>query len=111
MKYICLIYADEALQAQQGEELWKAYAAFGDEVSAAGKFVAGDPLEASSTATVVRVRDGQTLTTDGPYAETKEQIGGYYIFECDDLDDAVEWASKIPSAKTGGVEVRPLAKM
>ena len=111
MKYICLIYADEQVQAEQGEALFHEYNAFTESVIQAGKLVAGDPLESSGTATVVRVRDGATLTTDGPFAETKEQIGGYYILDCEDLDDAVEWAAKIPSAKTGGVEVRPLLKM
>ncbi|MGH9279039.1 MAG: YciI family protein, partial [Acidimicrobiales bacterium] len=89
MKYMCLIYADEHAQPQgaDAEALYKAYFAFSEEVVAAGKFVAGDALEPVSTATTVRVRDGQTLTTDGPFAETKEQLGGFYILDCADLDE------------------------
>ena len=111
MKYICLIYADEQAQAEQGEALFHAYNAFYEDVTGAGKFVAGDPLEGSATSTMVQVRNGETLATDGPFAETKEQIVGYYIFDCEDLDEAVEWAAKIPSATTGGIEVRPIMKM
>ena len=111
MKYICLIYGNEGIDEAEAAAMWQEYGAYQEAVVGAGKFVAGDPLEASSTATLVRVREGSTLTTDGPYAETKEQIGGYYILDCDDLDDAIEWASKIPSAKSGAIEVRPLMKM
>jgi hypothetical protein len=73
-----------------------------------GLFVGGDPLEDPSTATTVRVRDGKTLTTDGPFAETKEVLGGYYVLECENLDQALEYAAKIPSAEFGSIEVRPL---
>ena len=115
MKYICLIYGDEAAAQdagpEAGEAMFREYMAYNQELVAAGKFVAGDPLESSSTATLVRVRDGATLATDGPYAETKEQIGGYYVLDCDDLDDAIAWAAKIPSSRFGAIEVRPLMKM
>lgn len=113
MKYICLIYADESVERQgpETEQLMKDYWAFTEEVRAAGKMVAGDALESATTATTVRVRDGQTLTTDGPFAETKEQLGGYYILDCADLDEALAWAAKIPSARLGSVEVRPIADM
>jgi hypothetical protein len=71
-------------------------------------FAGGEGLQGTNTATVVRVRDGERLLTDGPYAETKEQIGGYYVLECKDLDDALNWAAQIPEAKTGSIEVRPV---
>ncbi len=114
MKYMCLIYADEAVDRKPGPEseaLHKAYWEFTQEVLAAGKMVGGDALESVSTATTVRVRDGQTLTTDGPFAETKETLGGYYILDCENLDEALAWAAKIPSAKNGSIEVRPVANM
>jgi hypothetical protein len=114
VKYMFLIYADEAVERQPGpeaEELFKAYWAFHEEVTSSGRFVAGDPLESVATATTVRVRDGETLTTDGPFAETKEQLGGYYILDCADLDEALGWAAKIPSALTGSIEVRPIMTM
>jgi hypothetical protein len=111
---MCLIYADEAVERKPGperEEMHKAYWAFTQEVQAAGKMVAGDALESASTATTVRVRDGETLTTDGPFAETKEQLGGYYVLDCEDLDEALSWAARIPSATLGSIEVRPVATM
>jgi hypothetical protein len=114
VKYMCLIYAEEAVERAPGPEseaLYKAYWAFTEEVQAAGKMVAGNALESVSTATTVRVRDGETLTTDGPFAETKEQLGGYYILDCADLDEALAWAAKIPSAKIGSIEVRPISEM
>jgi hypothetical protein len=70
--------------------------------------VAGDALQPTQTATTVRVQDGETLTTDGPFAETKEQLGGYYLIEADSLDEAIEWAGKVPGARHGSVEVRPV---
>ena len=84
------------------------YGAFTQEVKEKGLMVAGDPLEKSTTATTVRVRGGSTETTDGPYAETKEQLGGYYILDCKDLDEAIECAAKIPSAAFGSIEIRPI---
>ena len=86
------------------------YFAYGAEADAAGVVVGGDALHATSTATSVQVRDGKVLTTDGPFAETKEQLGGFYLFECDDLDQAVEWAAKIPHAVNGTIEIRPIAE-
>ena len=115
MKYMCLIYGDEAAAQAAGPEgaetMLKAYMAYNEDVQGAGKFVSGEPLEGSGTATVVRVRGGETLTTDGPYAETKEQLGGFYILDCDDLDEAIAWAAKIPSAPFGSIEIRPVMKM
>ena len=114
MKYMCLIYADEGVERKPGpdaEQLYKDYWQFTQEVTESGKFVAGDALESVSTATTVRVRDGEVLTSDGPFAETKEQLGGFYILDCEDLDEAMAWAAKIPSAKQGSIEVRPIQNL
>ena len=112
MQYLCLIYEAESNQANQSEADMKAvfagYMDFNKQARAKNRLLGGDALEPVSTATTVRIRDGQTLHTDGPFAETKEQLGGYYLIEADDLDEALEWAAKIPSAKTGCVEVRPI---
>jgi hypothetical protein len=109
---MCLIYEPPVERtAEELDDLFKAYWAFTEEVQTAGKMVAGDALESVTTATTVRVRDGETLTTDGPFAETKETLGGYYILECADLDEALAWAAKIPSAKLGSIEVRPVSTM
>ena len=112
MKYMCLIYEPPRDRtAAEQEELHKAYWEYTQELLAAGKMLAGDALESVTTATTVRVREGETLTTDGPFAETKETLGGYYIIDCADLDEALKWAAKIPSAKLGSIEVRPVADM
>ena len=108
MKYVCLIYENESVRESNGDGMHQEYGVYTQEVAAAGKLLAGDALELSSTATTVRVREGETLTTDGPYAETKEQIGGYYVLDCDDLDDVLAWAAKIPGARRGAIEVRPI---
>jgi hypothetical protein len=112
MRYIALIYTDEKAGAQATPDVMQrvmaAYLAYGEEVRKAGVFQAGDALQDTSTATTVRVRDGQTLTTDGPFAETKEQLAGFYILNCQDLDEATKWAAKIPGAQTGSIEVRPI---
>jgi hypothetical protein len=111
MKYLALIASEEPTE-EVDPEVWQqvmdAYNAFGEAGGQAGVLVGGEALEPSSTATTVRVRDGETLLTDGPFAETKEVIGGYYILDCPDLDTAVHWAAQIPGAKTGSVEVRPI---
>ena len=110
MKYMALIYGNESgatsmTQEQMAAEL-QAYNAFGE---AAGKAIlAGDALHPTHDATTVRVRDGKILTTDGPFAETKEQLGGYYLLECKNLDEAIALAAKIPGAKHGSIEVRPV---
>ena len=91
---------------EDGAELGEAYAAFGR--AARDKIVAGEALHPASSATTVRVRDGERLLTDGPFAETREQLGGFYILDVADLDEALEWAAKIPGAATGAVEVRPV---
>jgi len=112
MRYMCLIYADESRAPKEGtqelEKIMGEYYAYGDEVTKAGAFKAGDALLPTGTATTVRVRDGKTLTTDGPFAETKEQLGGYYILDCKDLDEALAWAAKIPDARNGSIEIRPV---
>jgi hypothetical protein len=112
MRYMLLIYTDERTDAQPGtpgfDEMATAYNAFGEEVRARGVFQTGEALLPTSMATTVRVRNDQRLTTDGPFAETKEQLGGFYILNCKDLDEALEFAAKIPGAKTGSIEVRPI---
>jgi len=87
---------------------WGNIFGFTNAMKESGKLVAGDALMPTETATTVRVRDGNIATTDGPFAETKEQLGGYYLLECNDLDEAIEMASKIPSARWGSIEVRPI---
>lgn len=109
MQFLALIYSSE----QAGDDvdmptLLSQYQAYDAEVKAAGVFVAGEALQPVSTATSVRLREGKTELTDGPFAETKEQLGGYYVLDCKDLDEAIEWAAKIPSARYGTVEVRPI---
>ena len=112
MKYICLIYQPPLDETTPGQdELHKAYWQYTQELQAAGKMLAGEALESVSMATTVRVRDGETLTTDGPFAETKETLGGYYVIDCKDLDEALAWAAKIPSSTFGSIEVRPVADM
>ncbi len=115
MKYACLIYSDEndkTTSPDPGmpgfEEMMGGYMAFSEAVEQAGVWVGGEPLETTDTATSVRVRDGEILATDGPFAETKEQLGGFYILDCETLDDAIKWAAQIPHAAAGTVEVRPI---
>jgi hypothetical protein len=112
MQYLAIIYGDESLYANATPEdigaIFAAHGKFGEDARAAGVFVGGEGLQGTNTATTVRVRDGERLLTDGPYAETKEQIGGYYVLDCKDLDDALNWAAQIPEAKTGSIEVRPI---
>jgi hypothetical protein len=112
MQYMLLIYSDPSgwdtmSEADQGA-LYGAYGAFTEELQASGKHVAGDALQGLETATSVRVRDGETLTTDGPFAETKEVLGGYYLIDVETLDEALEWAAKLPGSWYGTVEVRPV---
>ena len=114
MKYALLIYANERDWAAQSEEQAQAvnqeYMAFTKDIIDRGLMKGGEALQSTATATTVRVRDGETLTTDGPFAETKEQLGGYYIVEAKDLDEALAIAAKIPSARFGSIEVRPVMK-
>lgn len=106
MQYMLLIYGEEANQDPSDGDLkpWMDYSAALQE---AGCFVAGAGLLPTETATTVRVRAGETLTLDGPFAETKEQLGGYYLVDCKDLDEALSWAARIPNVHKGSVEVRP----
>src|SRR5579864_8445843 len=113
MRYLLLIYNDEVADAQMSQErqaeIYQAYNAFGAELKSRGTEVqGGEALMPTNTATTVRVRDGKILTTDGPFAETKEQLGGYYLVEAKDLDTAIGIAARIPGAKAGSIEVRPV---
>ena len=112
MKYLLTIYSDEAADARktpaEQKEEYGAYYAFTNEVSEAGAMVASEALHPTTTATTVRVRDGKLLTTDGPFAETKEALGGFYLLDCKNLDEAIHWASKIPGARNGSIEIRPV---
>ena len=112
MRYLCLIYSDEKQWDTMSEAEMNAvmgeYFAFTDDIKKSGHYVAGDALKPTATATSVRVRNGKLSTTDGPFAETKEQLGGYYLIEARDLNDAIQVAARIPSARMGTVEVRPI---
>jgi len=112
MRYLCLIYDEEkkwaAMSKEEGDAVMGEYFAFTEDVKKSGHYVGGEALQPVSTATSVRVRGGKMSTTDGPFAETKEQLGGYYLINAKDLNDALQIASKIPGAKTGTVEVRPI---
>jgi len=112
MQYLLMIYRSEAEYAKSDDatrqKVTAEYGAFTQSIIQSGNFKAGDALQPTTTATTVRVRDGKTLTTDGPFAETREQLGGYYLVEAKDLDAAVAIAARIPGAKTGSIEVRPI---
>lgn len=112
MKYLLAIYNDESGWASATpddiRQIMAAYGEFGEKAEQAGVLLGGEGLQPTSTATTVRVRDGEVITTDGPFAETREQLGGYYVVECGDLDEAIGWASQIPGAQNGSIEVRPL---
>ena len=113
MQYLLLIYQAELppdVQPDPAEtaEVLKAYNVFTQETRDRGQFVAGEALDSTATATSVRIRDGRTIVTDGPFAETKEALGGFYLLSCRDLDEAIEMAAKIPAATRGTIEVRPI---
>jgi hypothetical protein len=111
-KYAALIYRIEAEWPEQGSpasrQLYQAWGAFNRDMAEAGVLSSGTGLQPTATATSVRVREGKTLITDGPFAETHEQLGGVLIFDCKDLDEAIIWASKVPDAQIGCIELRPL---
>ena len=112
MKYLCLICAEtmmEQMSAEDAEKHFQEYAEFTKSIKSSGHFIAANRLKPADTAITVRVRKGKFSTTDGPFAETKEQIGGYYIIEARDLNEAIQVASRIPGARLGCVEVRPVA--
>jgi hypothetical protein len=114
MRYLCLIYSDET----QWEKMSKAemdavlgeYFAFTKDIKKSGHYIGGDELQPTQTATTVRVRNGKISTTDGPFAETKEQLGGYYLINAKDLNDAIQVAARIPSVRVGSIEVRPIVE-
>jgi hypothetical protein len=112
MQYMLLIHDVEADWADRSEDeqhaVMREYLDFTDELRESGAYVAAAQLQPTSTATTVQVQDGETITTDGPFAETKEQLGGYYLIDVETPDEAIEWAAKIPSARFGKVEVRPI---
>jgi hypothetical protein len=112
VKYALLIYGDESIQPAQGtpefDEMYQAYYKFTEDITNEEVNRGGEALHDVGTATSVRVRDGQQTVTDGPFAETKEQLGGYYLLDCKDLDEAIEYAAKIPSSRIGSVEIRPV---
>lgn len=115
MKYLCLIYSDETqwpkLSQADTEKMMSEYGAFGESIKASGQYIAGHRLQPTSAATTVRIRNGKLSTTDGPFAETTEQLGGFYMIEARDLNDAIQVASRIPGAKHGSIEVRPVAEV
>ncbi len=112
MKYLCLIYDDESARRSWPqsdlEAMRRDYFAFMDDIQGTGQYVGGNALQPTSTATTVRVREGKVSTTDGPFAETREQLGGFFMIEARDLNDALQVASRIPGARWGSVEVRPI---
>jgi hypothetical protein len=112
MKYLCLIYENEQnwshYTKNQGDSMMAEYGTFTEDIQKSGHMIGGEALQPTQTATTVRVRNGKVSTTDGPFAETKEQLGGYYLVEAKDLNDAIQVAARIPGAKTGSIEVRPV---
>jgi hypothetical protein len=114
MQYLLLIYENEQNNAKMskadGDKIMQEYFAFTQDIQDKKNYVAGEALQPIATATTVRVREGKTVTTDGPFAETREQLGGYYLVEAKDLDEARSIAARIPTARTGSVEVRPVVK-
>ena len=112
MKYLCLIYDDEKKIADmpkaEGDAFMGEYFGFTNDIKQSGHYVAGEALHPVSTATTVRIRNGKVSTTDGPFAETKEQLGGFYLVDAKDLNEALQVAQRIPSARIGSIEVRPV---
>jgi hypothetical protein len=111
MKYMLLMYANEAESPQTPDEFQavaQAWYGFNEEAKAAGVLLSNNGLDPIASATTIRVRENKTLISDGPFAETHEQLGGYYLLACEDLDEAIRWAEKIPTAKYGSIEIRPL---
>jgi hypothetical protein len=112
MRYLLLIAGEESriqgASDEEGAAIMKEYLEFGKTMAERGVLQGGERLHFTSDATTVRVRNGEVLTTDGPYAETKEQLGGYYLVDCKDLDEAIDVAAKIPGARVGSIEVRPI---
>ena len=112
MKYMLLIYGDEqALEDAAREECYGESAQLARDINASGKYLGASPLHPTSTATSVRVRSGKRLVTDGPFAETREQLGGYYLIDANDLDEAIDIAERIPGARWGTIEIRPVMEI
>jgi hypothetical protein len=112
MKYLCLIYSDETswdgMSQADSAKVMGEYRAFTEDVRKSGHYIAGEALHTVDTATTIRSRNGKISTTDGPFAETKEQLGGFYLIEARDLNDAIQVASRIPGVRLGSIEVRPV---
>ena len=112
MKYLCLIYSDEnkiaSLPEGESKAMMGEYLAFTDGIRKSGQYLAGERLQQTRSAVTIRSRNGKISTTDGPFAETREQLGGFYMIEARDLNDAIQVASKIPGTRTGSIEVRPV---
>lgn len=112
MKYLLTIYENEKLwetmRPEESEKVMGEYFAYTDSIRKTGNLIAGEALQPTATATTVRIREGKRLTTDGPFAETREQLGGFYLVEAKNLDEAIALASRIPAARTGSIEVRPV---
>ena len=112
MKYLCLIYDEESLWQKMSQDemgrMMGEYNAFGSDIKASGHYIGGEALQPTSSATTIRVLNGKTITSDGPFAETNEQLGGFYMIEAKDLNDALQVAARIPGAKLGSIEVRPI---
>ena len=114
MKYLCLIYDDEtiwtSMPREQADAVMGEYHAFTTDIQKSGQYLGGNALQPTQTATTVRVRNGKLSSTDGPFAETKEQLGGYYLIDAKDLNAAIQVAGRIPSARFGSIEVRPIVE-
>ena len=112
MKYLCLIYENEnawtTMPKEQADSMMGEYFSFTSDIKKSGHYIGGEALKPTPTATTVRVRNGKVSTSDGPFAETKEQLGGFYLVDAKDLNDAIQVASRIPSARLGSIEVRPI---
>jgi len=115
MKYLCLVYYDERCVDSMTDDQWAALVeqciANGDRLKESGHFIAGEPLQSVRTAKTVRVREGAVSVVDGPFAETREQLAGFYLLKAQDLDEALRLAAKIPPAQLGSIEVRPLRQL
>lgn len=115
MKYLCLVYYDENIMTAMTDAEWlalnKECIACGDGLRASGHFIAGEALHPTTSATTLRVRDGKMMITDGPFAETKEQLAGFYLLDARDLNEAIAHASKIPPARYGCIEIRPVREL
>jgi hypothetical protein len=112
MKYLCLLYDDEQIwpnmAREESDKIMGEFRALTQDIKTSGHYVAGEALQPTASATTLRVRNGKVSTTDGPFAETKEQLGGFYLIEARDLNDAIQVAGRIPSARFGSIEVRPI---